>query len=195
MGYAIVCRTKLFSECQKGNNELLPCAQHHKCSCRIMSRHVSILYRSLGHLDNTTVLLHVCRSSASVTRAMILILVYSAISGGQVRLTCPRSLPRHHALHHAQANQAFWWYYQTIEVSFTERQKRRTVSNQISYPLFHSLVCSSLTIGNMQSYAGVTVTVMFNRTQYHNAKTTTTITRHVALLSVFLRLTAQLVCL
>ena len=36
---------------------------------------------------------------------------------------------------------------------------------------------------------------VFNMTQIRNAKTMTTITRHVALLSVFLCLTARLVCL
>ena len=38
----------------KGNNE--PPAQHHQCSCLVLSRHLSSLYRPLGHFDNITVL-------------------------------------------------------------------------------------------------------------------------------------------
>ena len=52
---------------------------------------------------------------------MILIIVHSAIAVGQGLLIFSRSRPPHHASRHVQANQASWWYCQTIEVSFNER--------------------------------------------------------------------------
>ena len=86
---------------EKDNNEL-PNLPHGttKYPCRIRSRHLSSLYRPLGHFDKITILLHVCRSLASLIRAMLLVIVHSAISEGQVLPIFPRSLPTYRASWH-----------------------------------------------------------------------------------------------
>ena len=94
----------------KGNNE--PPAQHHQCSCLVLSRHLSSLYRPLEHFDNITVL-SVARELQHISYVImigLLILVQSAISLGQVLLIFPQSLPTYHASRHVQANLASCWY-------------------------------------------------------------------------------------
>ena len=58
---------------QKSSNELIPHTTKnvHVAPCNLCS-----LYRPLGHFDNITIVLHVYRSSASLTRAMILVVVH-----------------------------------------------------------------------------------------------------------------------
>ena len=70
----------------KGNNE--PPAQYHQCSCLVLSRHLSNLYRPLGHFDNITVLSVALELQhiSYVIMIGLLILVQSAISLGQVLL-------------------------------------------------------------------------------------------------------------
>ena len=89
----------------KGNNE--PPAQHHQCSCLVLSRHLFSLYRPLGHFDNITVLSVALELQhiSYVIMIGLLILVQSAISLGQVLLTHNFLALFRHTMHHAMCKQ------------------------------------------------------------------------------------------
>ena len=74
------CITRAANVQKTTMNYNLAHARHNYCSCLILSRHLSCLYRPLGHFDNITTVTHLCRSSASAIHDMIL--VHYAISFG-----------------------------------------------------------------------------------------------------------------
>ena len=102
----------------------------------------------IGHWDTLiTSLSSLSLLKFSISRVIMLgplILVQSAISLGQVLLIFPRSLPTYHASRHVQANQASCWYVLSNHWSFSQRTipEASHTRKQVSYPLFHSLVCN-----------------------------------------------------
>ena len=110
----------------------------HVVLCHVI--YLAFIGRRVISTTSLTILLYVCRTSASLTRAMVLIIVHSVISVARVILISPRSLPTHHASRHVQTNQSLLVV--TIGFSSTERLRKRLIlSNQVSYPLLHSLFC------------------------------------------------------